>query len=96
MSPQLPSPAPHDGAPQDTPRGDPWHAFGYLVSGVTVYGVLGWLIDRWWGTPFMVGVGVIVGAGLGIYMTFMRFNSIREPRPGPGRDDGTVTRPEET
>ena len=54
--------------------GDPWHAFGYLVAGVMVYGFLGWLLDRWWGTSFVVAIGIVCGAGLGIYMTFMRFN----------------------
>lgn len=83
MSPQPPSSAP--AASQDTPRGDPWHAFGYLVSGVLVYGVLGRLVDRWLGTTFVVGIGILVGAGLGIYMTFMRFNrAAPAPLSGPG------------
>ncbi len=70
MSQQNPSSAPDP----DSPKGDPWHAFGYLVSGVVVYGFLGWLADRWLGTTFLVAVGILVGAGLGIYMTFVRFN----------------------
>ncbi len=70
--------APSAMAEQDPPRphtpiGDPWHAFGYLVSGVAFYGVLGWLADRWLGTTFLVGVGILAGAGLGIYMTWSRF-----------------------
>lgn len=77
MSQQKPSSAP-DADPQRDPQvssqGDPWHAFGYLVAGVMVYGFLGWLLDRWWGTSFVVAIGILVGAGLGIYMTFMRFN----------------------
>lgn len=74
MSPQVPPAAPDDRTPRDTPQGDPWHAFGYLVSGVLVYGLLGWLVDRWWETSFMVVVGILAGAGLGIFMTFARFN----------------------
>jgi ATP synthase protein I len=74
MSPQRPSPAPDDDAPQDSPQGDPWHAFGYLVSGVLMYGLLGWLADRWLGTSFVVVIGILLGATLGIYMTFARFN----------------------
>lgn len=54
--------------------GDPWHAFGYIVSGVGLYGVLGWLADRWLGTSFLVVVGILLGAAFGIYMTFARFN----------------------
>ena len=58
----------------DPPKGDPWHAFGYLVSGVGVYGLLGWLADRWLGTSFFVALGVLAGAVLAIYMTYARFN----------------------
>lgn len=54
--------------------GDPWHAVGYLTSGVLAYGGLGWLADRWWGTSFMVAVGIIVGAVFGLYLTWNRFN----------------------
>lgn len=59
----------------DRPRGDPWHAFGYLVSGVLLYGLIGWGLDVWLGTTFLVAIGILVGAGFGIYMTFARFNS---------------------
>ncbi len=60
----------------DSPRGDPWHAFGYIVAGVFFYGFLGWLADRWLGTSFVVALGVLVGAGLGIYMTIARFDAL--------------------
>ncbi len=69
MSQQSPPPA-----SEDRPKGDPWHAFGYIVSGVGVYGLLGWLADRWLGTTFLVAIGILVGAGLGIFMTWSRFN----------------------
>ncbi|WP_459973750.1 hypothetical protein [Nocardioides pyridinolyticus] len=44
------------------------------MSGVAFYGFLGWLLDRWFDTSFLVAVGIMVGAGLGIYLTFARFN----------------------
>ena len=55
-------------------KGDPWHAFGYLVSGVAIYGLLGWFADRWLGTSFLVVLGILLGAGFGIYLTWSRFN----------------------
>jgi len=59
------------------PRGgDPWHAFSYLVAGVFLYGGLGWLADRWLGTSFLVIIGILLGAGLGIYMTIARFDAL--------------------
>lgn len=58
------------------PPGDPWRSFGYLVSGVAVYGLIGWGLDQWLGTRFLVAVGIVLGAVLGVYMTWARY------RPG--------------
>lgn len=57
------------------PAGDPWNAFGYIVAGVGMYGFLGWLADRWLETSFLVVIGILAGAGLGIYQTFARFGA---------------------
>ena len=62
-------------------KGDPWHAFGYLVSGVLLYGLVGFALDRWWGTSFLVAVGIIVGAALGTYQTYKRFEVVGPPAP---------------
>ena len=40
----------------------------YLVAGVLFYGAVGWLLDQWLGTRYLVAVGVLLGAGLGTYM----------------------------
>ena len=61
-------------SPSQGPSGDPWLAVGYLVSGVAFYGLLGWLADQWLGTSFVVAIGIVLGAFLGIYMTYARFN----------------------
>jgi F0F1-type ATP synthase assembly protein I len=63
--------------PDETPQGDPWHAFGYLTSGVFFYGAIGWALDRWLGTSYLVVIGILSGAGLGLYLTWSRFR----PRP---------------
>ncbi|WP_183100289.1 hypothetical protein [Nocardioides pelophilus] len=63
--------------PEEKPKGDPWHAFGYIVAGVGFYGFLGWLADQWLGTGYLVGMGIVVGAGLGIYLTLARFQPFR-------------------
>lgn len=76
MSKQLPPSAPDGNSPSGSPKGDPWHAFGYLVTGVGVYGFLGWLADRWLGTSFLVVIGILLGAGLGLYMTIARFDAL--------------------
>lgn len=71
------------GEQDDGPHGDPWLAFGYLVSGVLLYGLIGWLLDRWLGTSFLVAVGIMLGAVLGLYQTWARF------RPTYDHDDET-------
>jgi ATP synthase protein I len=76
MTQQNPRSAPDE----ESPAGDPWHAFGYLVSGVAIYGILGWLADQWLGTSFLVVLGILLGAGFGIYMTFARFNRPSDPQ----------------
>ncbi len=65
------------------------------MAGVLLYGVIGWLLDRWWGTGFMVAVGILVGACLGLYMTWARFGSFGPPAPGDdpeGSGSSTSTR----
>ena len=63
----------------DVPNADPWAAFGYLVSGVAFYGLVGWGLDQWWGTSFMVAVGIVAGAAFGIYLTIMKFRAPQDP-----------------
>ncbi|GAA0972964.1 hypothetical protein ENKNEFLB_01850 [Nocardioides aquaticus] len=68
------------------PQGDPWHAFGYVVSGVAVYGLVGWWADQWLGTSFLVAIGILFGAVLGIYLTISRFDALpRFPRDSEHR-----------
>jgi F0F1-type ATP synthase assembly protein I len=81
MSQQKPPSAP------DSPQGDPWHAFGYIVSGVLVYGVIGALVDHWLGTTFIVAIGILLGAGFGIYMTWARFNKPGGAQPPDEKRD---------
>ena len=68
-----------DDSAQDSPRGDPWLAFGYLVAGVLLYGFVGWLLDRWWGTSFLVVIGALLGVALALYQTFARFRAPADP-----------------
>ena len=52
---------------------DPWAAFGYIVSGVAVYGLAGWGLGQWLGASWLLPVGIVFGAVLGIYMVVARF-----------------------
>ena len=59
---QQKAPSEHSDEPPD---GDPWLAFCYLVSGAAVYGLIGWGLDRWLGTSFLVAIGILLGVGAG-------------------------------
>ena len=52
---------------------DPWQAVSYMLSGLIVYGLVGYGLDRWLGTDFLVGVGIVIGTGLGVLMVWMRW-----------------------
>ncbi len=44
----------------------------YLVAGVLFYGAVGWVLDQWLGTRFLVAAGVLLGGGLGTYMMIIQ------------------------
>ena len=55
---------------------DPWAIFGRLVSGILIYGGLGWLIGSWMNKVEMfVAAGVILGISLALYMTFKQLSN---------------------
>lgn len=69
QSPQR-RPDAHSGA------NDGWVAVGYLLSGIAVWGGVGWLVDRWLHTGgIATAVGSIVGVVLGIYLVLRRFSA---------------------
>jgi ATP synthase protein I len=64
--------------------GDPWAAFGYLVAGVAFYGLIGWGLGEWLNAIWLVPVGILVGAGLGLYLVYAKLGRIppsSSPKP---------------
>jgi F0F1-type ATP synthase assembly protein I len=54
---------------------DPAAITGYLLSGMVLYGGLGWLIDRWAGTSTVYApIGVVFGLAAGLYLTFRQLS----------------------
>jgi ATP synthase protein I len=63
-----------DVEPGPAPRAeDPWAAFGYLVAGVLFYGLVGWVLSLLLHASYWIPIGVLVGAGLGMFMVFHRY-----------------------
>jgi len=52
-----------------------WAALGTLLSGIVVWGGIGWLLDWWLGIPKHLGllIGMIVGISLALYLVMKRF-----------------------
>ena len=50
-----------------------WSIVGYLLSGLMIWGGIGWGLDRWLGTTYLVLVGMLLGAGSSLYLVWLRF-----------------------
>ena len=61
--------------PKPTPdtSGDGWRVLSYLIGGILVYGGIGFGLDRWLGTWFFLPVGIVLGAGLTIWLLNFRY-----------------------
>ena len=52
-----------------------WSIIGTLVAGVLAWGGIGWLLDRWLGTRYLVAVGIVVGMAGAFYLIVKRYGS---------------------
>lgn len=52
----------------------------HMISGILVYGGLGWLLSRWFGNEslFIAG-GVLLGAAFSTYLVIIRLRQMPEP-----------------
>jgi F0F1-type ATP synthase assembly protein I len=57
----------------------------YLIGGVLVYGGLGWLGDHFFGTSFLLPLGIVLGAALAVYAIIKRFGHLSSGSPRPDR-----------
>lgn len=76
-----PSPAargsgPADGSEQprtDGGQNEAWSVFSYLISGMVVYGGIGWIAGRLTHLSFLFPVGMLTGLILGIVLILYRY-----------------------
>ena len=54
-------------------EGAVWTILGYLLSGLLLWGGVGWAVDKWLGTTYAVLIGVLVGMGGALYLVWLRF-----------------------
>jgi len=50
-----------------------WSIVGYLLSGLIIWGGIGWGFDQWLGTNYFLLIGLLLGAGASIYLVWLRF-----------------------
>lgn len=50
-----------------------WTIVGYLLSGLIIWGSIGWALDRWLDTNFLVVLGMLAGLVASIYLIWLRF-----------------------
>ena len=75
-------------APDSTAMDQGMRVLSYLISGVLFYGALGWVGDHFLQTHFLLPVGIILGAGLGIYLTIKRLQAAEPTQPTTKTTEG--------
>ena len=50
-----------------------WSIFGDLLSGLLFWGGVGWGLDKWLGTSYLLLVGLLLGMGASLYLVWLRF-----------------------
>lgn len=85
--------SPASAAAQDAARvthHEAWGIFSRMIAGMALYGVIGWLLGRWLGHPTPgLAIGVLVGLGLGIYLSVIAVRNLGPTAPALEEISGT-------
>lgn len=52
---------------------DAWGAFGLMVSGVAVWGGVGWLVSEWLDNRVFLMLGLLLGMGAALYLVWFKY-----------------------
>jgi F0F1-type ATP synthase assembly protein I len=50
-----------------------WSIFAYLLSGLVVWGGIGYGLDQWLNKNFFTLIGLLLGMGASLYLVWLRF-----------------------
>ncbi|MFM7541933.1 MAG: hypothetical protein ACKO75_04405 [Actinomycetales bacterium] len=50
-----------------------WTIFGYILSGLVIWGGIGWGLDYWLNTNLFLLGGLLLGMGSALYLIWLRF-----------------------
>ena len=52
-----------------------WNVVSYLITGPAMFGLIGWGLDSWLGTTWLVAVGIVGGMALSLYLIWFRYGT---------------------
>ena len=81
---------------QTGPEADPWSAMSLIISGVLLWGGIGWAVSRWLDSQAWMGAGVVIGGVLGVLLVYLRYGRGQSGPPatvGPVVLTGQAVRP---
>lgn len=52
-----------------------YNALAYLLAGPLTFGPIGWLLDRWLGTAFLLPITILAGMVLSLYYVWFRYGT---------------------
>jgi F0F1-type ATP synthase assembly protein I len=52
---------------------DGWSALSYIISGVLIWGGVGWLLSSWLDAELFIPLGLMVGAAAGVGLVWLRY-----------------------
>ena len=55
-----------------------------MLSGIIVWGGVGWLLDRWLETRVFTLVGTLLGLTVAIYLVVVKYGVLDQPPAGKG------------
>jgi F0F1-type ATP synthase assembly protein I len=61
-----------------------------MLSGIIVWGGVGWLLDRWWETRVFTLVGTLLGLTVAIYLVVVKYGVLDQPPPAGRRPTRTT------
>ena len=56
-----------------------WNITGTMLSGIIVWGGVGWVLDRWLETRIFTLVGTIFGLTVAIYLIVVKYGAVDQP-----------------
>jgi hypothetical protein len=60
-----------------------------MLSGMAVWGGVGWLLDRWLDTRVFTPVGIILGVSVAIYLVVARYGGLPPTEGGTRKGNNT-------